>query len=190
MHRTLITLAVIALTASCAGTGELTASKLDLVTGVTVTYDRDPLIFYRDDFGKAAHARNILYLGPIEVNRTGTFRYYLWLGIWNTGNDPNNERTRDGFESITIFIDGEPLSLAVSGWTSEAIGTSAAVYNKPVSSAADAYYEVTLDHLRLLAESTDIRVHSSGSNPRVYEPWNNQLSAKAGLKEFLRNAVY
>jgi hypothetical protein len=190
MHRTLIALAVIVLTASCAGTGELTASKLDLVTGVTVTYDRDPLVFYRDNFGKAAHARNILYVGPIEVNRSGTYRYYLWLGIWDTGNDPNNERTRDGFESITIFADGEPLSFDVSGWTADAIGASASVYTKPVASAVDAYYEITVDHLRLLAEAKDIRVQSSGSKPVVYEPWDNQVSAKAGLREFLRNSVY
>jgi len=190
MHRTLIVLSAIALTASCAGAGELTASKLDSVTGVTITYDRAPLVFYRDDSGKAAYARNLLHLGPIEVNRTGTFRYYLWLGIWNTVDEADYERTRDGFESITIFADGEPLSLEVSGWTADAIGASASVYTKPVASAADAYYEITVDHLRLLAEAKDVRVQSTGTRPRIYEPWDDQVAAKAGLREFLRKSVY
>ena len=62
------------------------------------------------------------------------------------------------------------------------------MYLRPVSSAADAYYEVTVDHLRLIAASSDIRVQSTGSRPQSYELWDEQKSAKAGLAELLTAA--
>ena len=148
------------------------------------------MVFYRDDSGKAAFARNYLHLGPLEVNRTGSFHYYLWLGIWNTMQDAEPGEARNGFESIVIYVDGEPLALELTGWTPAAIGATEPVYVRPVASAADAYYEVTVDHLRLIAASQDVRVQSTGPGTRTYELWDKQKSARKSLNEFLRNSVY
>jgi len=104
-----------------------------------------------------------------------------------------NARTdlaRNGFESIVIFADGEPLPLEIAGWTAAAIGASEPVYLKPVASAADAYYEVTFDQLRLIAEAKDVRLHSAGPRTESYEPWDDQRSARAGLIEFLASSAY
>jgi len=92
---------------------------------------------------------------------------------------------RDGFESIILFADGEALLLELSGWTPEAIGTSEPVYLKPVASAADAYYRVTADQIRLIAESRDIRLRTTGSSPKDFELWDDQKSARNDLTEFL-----
>jgi hypothetical protein len=97
---------------------------------------------------------------------------------------------RNGFESIVIYADGEPLALELTGWTPAAIGATEPVYVRPVASAADAYYEVTVDHLRLIAASEDVRVQSTGPATRTYELWDKQKSAKQSLNEFLRNSVY
>jgi hypothetical protein len=148
------------------------------------------MVFYRDNSGAAAFARNYIHLGPLEVNRTGSYRYYLWLGIWNTMQSAKIGDSRDGFESIVIYADGEPLPLELAGWSAAAIGASEPVYLRPVASAADAYYEVTVDHLRLIAASNEIRVQSTGPRPVSFEPWDNQASAKESLKEFLDNSVY
>ena len=104
-------------------------------------------------------------------------------------NAPLNQ-SRDGFESIVVFADGEPLPLQIAGWTATAIGASESVYLKPVASAADAYYEVTLDQLRLISEAKDIRLQSTGTRRGSYEPWDDQKSAKAGLLEFLASIAY
>ena len=173
---------------SCSLTTDLVADKLDPRTSVTITYNQSPMILYRDVSGRAAHARDYVYLGPIEVNRSGSYRHYLWLGIWSTMDDVQPGRSRDGFESIVFFADGEPLPLDVAGWTPDAIGASEPVYLKPVASAADAYYEVTIDQLRLIAEAKDVRLQSTGSSSVYYEPWNEQSSAKAGLIEFLHTS--
>jgi hypothetical protein len=188
-HRFAATTILLTLVA-CASQPGAIQNKLDPTTAVTITYSRTPMVFYRDDSGKAAFARNYLHLGPLEVNRTGSFHYYLWLGIWNTMQNAESGEARNGFESIVIYADGEPLALELAGWTPAAIGATEPVYVRPVASAADAYYEVTVDHLRLIAASEDVRVQSTGPGARTYELWDKQKSARKSLDEFLRNSVY
>lgn len=190
MLRTAICLTTIVLFSACSSSGSLIVNKFDPLTAVTITYSEAPLVFYRDESGRAAYARNYVHLGPLEVNRSGTYRYYIWLGIWNTMRDAALDDSRDGFESIVVFADGEPLPLEISGWTAAAIGASEPVYVKPVASAADAYYEVTVDQLRLIAEAKDVRVQSIGPQRKSYEAWDDQASAKASLAEFLSTSVY
>ncbi|MDH3612425.1 MAG: hypothetical protein OES10_04015 [Gammaproteobacteria bacterium] len=163
---------------------------MDPLTTVTITYSEAPLVFYRDESGRAAYARDYVHLGPLEVNRSGTYRYYLWLGIWNTMQDADAGAPRDGFDAIVVFADGEPMPLEISGWTAAAIGASESVYIKPVASAADAYYEVSVDQLRMIAEAKDLRLQSTGPRRESYELWDSQAGAKAGLVEFLRASVY
>lgn len=185
-----ITSIIALLLASCAGGGGYTAHKLDSGTGVTITYSQTPMVFYRDESGKAAHARSFVDMAPLEINRMGEFRYFLWLGIWSTLQVAGPGEARDGFESIVIFADGEPLSLELSGWTASAIGASEPVYLKSVASAADAYYEITIDHLRVIAAAKDIRILTSGPRPQTFEPWDQQRAARLSLSEFLGKSVY
>jgi hypothetical protein len=169
----------------CASPSPIVAEKLDPLTGVTVTFAETPLVLYRDNPSRAAYARNFVHLGPIQVNRAGSYRYYLWLGIWNTMQVEDLSGHRDGFESIIVFADGEPLTLELVGWTPEAIGASEPTYLKPVASTADAYYEVTADQIRLIANSRDIRIHVVGTSPKEFQLWDDQMSARNSLAEFL-----
>ncbi len=174
----------------CSSSNSLISNKLDPRTAVTITYSNAPLVFYREESGRAAYARDYVHLGPLEINRAGTFRYYLWIGIWSTLPDTALRAPLNGFSTIVIYADGEPLSLEISGWTADAIGASEPVYLKPVASAADAYYEVTIDQLRFIAGARDVRVQTSGPRQQSYEPWDNQGTANASLDEFLRTSFY
>ena len=171
--------------AGCVSTTTLVEEKLDLGTGVTVTHTTAPIVLDRDNSAYAAHARDYVYLGPVEINRMGEYSYYLWLGIWSTISDADRSYQRDGFESITLYADGEPLQLELLGWTLESIGVSEPVYVKPVASAADAYYRVTMDQIRLLANAQEIELHAGTAPVRVYLMWDRQGSAHASLREFL-----
>ncbi len=84
----------------CASDSRLITDQMDPVTSVTISYSQTPLVFYRDVSGRAAYARDFVHMAPLEVNRSGDYRYYLWLGIWNTMADAQSERSRDGFETI------------------------------------------------------------------------------------------
>lgn len=178
-------LAMLAIAAGCGSTGPLYEQTLDPVTGVTVLRSTAPVILYNDKSGHAAHARDYVYLGPIEVNRMGEYSYYLWMGIWSTMRDDVRSMQRDGFESIIVFADGEPLPLELAGWTLDAIGVSEPLYNKPVASAADAYYKVTIDQIRLIAEARDIEIRAGTAAPTTYVLWDQQGAAGASIRAFI-----
>jgi len=185
LNNYLTCLIAVAILIGCASPSPVINDKLDPLTGVTVTFNNTPLVLYRDNPSLAAFARNYVHLGPLQVNRSGANQYFLWVGIWNTMQTATLAEHRDGFESIVLYADGEPLSLELSGWTPAAIGASEPVYLKPVATSADAYYRVTADQIRLIAESRDIRLRTTGTLPKEYELWNDQKSARSDLTEFL-----
>lgn len=177
------------MTASCAGQAQLTNQFLDEQTGVTVTTVAAPLLLYKDNAALAAHARNFLNVGPVEVNRMGSHRYYLWVGIWSTMETADVDRVTEVFDTLTVIADGEPFILQLAGSTPSAIGASRPIYLKPVASASDAYYEVTADQIRFIAEASDIRIRPNTASFREYRPWSNQRAAYKGLKAFLASAL-
>jgi hypothetical protein len=178
------------LTAGCSNTSGNLHETLDPQTAITVTAADSPLIFYRDDSARAAHARDFVYVGPVMANNMGRYRYYLWFGIWSAIPQAPGAAERDGFESVTIFADGEPLQLELAGWTPSAIGASEGAYVKPVASAADAYYEVTIDQVRMIADARDLRLLTSGMAVSTFELWDRQEPAFDGLHRFLEKAGY
>jgi hypothetical protein len=178
--------ALTALSAACSSSTALVTETLDPVTGVTVLRGTAPVVLYHDNSGYAAHARDYVYLGPVEINRMGSYSYFLWAGIWSTMRQEDRQsEQRDGFESVILFVDGEPLPLEFAGWTLDAVGVTQPVYVKPVASAADAYYRVTIDQIRLIAEASDIRLRAGTAKPRVYSLWESQGSAHASMRAFL-----
>ena len=188
-HIALFTILIIA---GCASTtpAPTVREKLDPLTGVTVTTSDRPLILYHDNSGRAAYAKNYLHMGPVQVNRSGDYQYYLWMAGWSTMQTPGLADRQESLESIVIFADGEPLLLDLAGRTPEVIGTSEPVYLKPVASAIEAYYRVTADQIRLIAEARDIRLRTSGPNSREFGLWDNQQAAKSDLLEFLNRAFF
>jgi len=174
----------------CATNAYPVSEKLDPLTGVTVTYSNTSLIVYRDSPSRAANARNYVDIGPIEVNKSGSYKYYLWLGIWNTLQTGGLEELRDGFESIVLIADGEPLLFDVAGWTPAAIETSEPVYPKAFAASLDAYYRVTADQIRVIAEARDLQLRTTGSLPREFELWGDQKTARRDIQQFLNRVSF
>ena len=187
--RHLLAVTATLLLGACAASTSLVVERLDPRTGVTVLSATEPLVLYRDNSAYAAYARNFVYLGPVEVNNMGARSYYLWFGIWGTMRDDLRlSNQRDGFESVVLFVDGEPMSLELHGWTLDSIGVSAPVYVKPVAGAADAYYRVTIDQVRLIANARDVEIRVGDGRGSRYSPWDEQAQPKASLRAFVRNA--
>jgi len=184
LSKRLTVLAMLGLTA-CATSTAPVSEVLDPLTAVTATYSNSPLIVYRDNHSRAAFSKNYVSIGPLEINKSGTYNYYLWLGIWSTlqTNDPTEQQ--DGFESVVLLVDGEPLLLDLVGWTPASIGTSEPVYPKPFATSLDAYYRITADQVRLIANSSDIVLRTTGAAPLEFELWGEQKAARSDLNEFL-----
>ena len=110
-HFLIALLAAAGLVAACGSSAPLLEETLDYGTGATLTRATAPVVLYHDNSGRAAYARDFVYLGPIEVNRQGRYTYFLWLGIWSTLDDASRWTQRDGFEYVVLYADGEPLQL-------------------------------------------------------------------------------
>lgn len=174
---------------ACSSSAPLFVERLDTNTGVTVLNATEPLVLYRDNSGYAAHARDYVYMGPIEVNNMGTESYYLWLGIWSTMRDATRlADQRDGFESVVLYADGEPMPLEIAGWTLDTIGVSEPVYTRPVAGAADAYYRVTADQIRLITDARDVELRTGTAREVAYTPWDQQSLPSTSLQAFVRRA--
>lgn len=183
--------AALAVLASCASNPpSLTREFLDTGTGVTVTASQVPLVLYRDNPAAAAYARNMVHLGPIEINRSGEYRYFLWVAIWNTLQWEDDFPSRDGFETIVITVDSESMALDIAGWTPAAIDTSGPVYLKPVASASEAYYPLTVDQIRFIAQARDVTLRTTGNAPREFTLWNSQQGAREAMLAFLDRVGY
>jgi len=180
---------VILLVSACSTNTAFVHSKLDPRTSATITYNESPLVFFRALSANETLDKEHLYLGPVEVNRSGDYRYYLWLATWSSVDVAQDDRPDGRFESIDVVADGQLLRLKITGGSMRAIGASEPVYKKPVSWATEAYYDLTLEQLRLIAEATDLQVQYSLTS-ETFEPWDGQTSAKAGLVEFLQASVY
>ncbi len=171
--------------ASCSSTGPLVKESFDPGNGATVLRATKPLVLYRDNSAYAAFARDFVYLGPIEVNSMGSYDYYLWLGVWSTMRDSFRTDARDGFDTVVLLADGQPIPLEFSGWTLDTIGVTRPVYVKPVAGAADAYYKVTIDQIRLIAASRQIDLRIGRAGAVSYGLWDQQDTAFASIRAFL-----
>jgi hypothetical protein len=89
-----------------------------------------------------------------------------------------------------MFADREPLSLELAGWTPAAAGMSESVYPLPAAAAVEAYYAVTLDQIRLMSQSAEIRVQGRGSTVVEYTPWDYRSNAMAGLRAFVSEVSF
>ena len=173
------------LVAGCVGPDSLALERMDPLTGVTVTLAAKPMVMYRDLSGQSAFGREYVYVGPVQVNKMGQRNHFLWLGIWRTANASDPAQTIDDFETIVIYADGEPLSLEAAGWTPSAVGLSESAYVKPVASAVDGYYAVTIDQMRLIAESNDLELRAGSAQPQRYVPWDSVQEASQTMVTFL-----
>lgn len=186
MFKRTFLIAVVAVLVACTAAPPTVIQELDESTAATITHSKTPMnlspmtVFERDNI------RPYVDIGTIQVNRNRIRKYFLWFGIWDVDYGANRDQQPEEFESVIIIADGEELLLDVQGWTHQAIGSSKPIYKKLFPDVVDAYYQVTLAQIRLLAEAGDIQLRTTGAAPREFAPWYREERAKSDLAEFLR----
>ena len=163
----------------------LVTDRLDPLTGVTVTQSTEPFVLYRDESFRKGDDRDLVYVGPLQVNRMGDYRNFIWLGILSLERYGEMKMNTEDFMSIEILADSTSLKLEVSGWTPASIGMSEQVYKQVPEWADSAYYEVSMEQLRTLALANEIRLRTTAKIAPSYEPWSNQAQALSALREFV-----
>lgn len=183
-----IPIAVLVILSACTAGQPAVIEKLDELTAVTVTYCRTPLIMSPDTPHVREARRDYVQIGAIEVNRMGVLEYYLWLGITEVDQDAAADIQPEGFASIVLAGKEKSIELDVKGWSPGVIGTSAPVYQKIYPDSAEAYYQVSLDQIQLLADSDNLVLRTTGSAAKEFVSWYSQETFESDLAEFF-NAV-
>lgn len=188
-HRWLGALAALIFLHACAAGQPTVIEKLDESTAVTYTHSRSALILSPDIPLDREKTRDYVQIGPIEVNRMGALRYYLWLGISDVGNLQSAAADHAGFEKIFLMLGDQEIALEVLGWTPSAIGVSEPVYKKLFPTSVDAFYEVTLAQIRRMSDVGTVTLRTTGAAPKEFVSWYKQTTAKEDLAEFLRRVA-
>ena len=161
---------VLCIVTGCAGQSDRheVYQYLDESTGVTVTTLSAPLAFFKDEPMLAANARDYVYIGPAELNRTGKRETVLWVNFCSTidrGRLPGSYRP----DRVFLLLDGKPMELPeadrhnrVNEWS----------YVAPVSGGSTLVFRVTRRQLHRLADASDVRVLAEkDGNTRSYARW-------------------
>jgi hypothetical protein len=172
---------LLATCSACAGGhGELLRQHLDERTALVLTGLGEPLVLYREQPQLAAHARDYVQLGPLEVNRQGNLTYYLWMGIWSTIDRGPGSDEGAKFDHVYLFVDGEPMELALGGSVPPFKAQDLRFYDKPVRSTVDAFYAVTADQLRRLGGAKDVYLVLGTDERGRYDTWKwNSIALSA-----------
>lgn len=184
-----ISTAILLALAGCAAGPAPVIEKLDDQTSVYITHARTPLIMSPDARYSDSAAREYVQIGAIEVNRMGSLQYFLWLGIWDYEHVNSGNEYPAGFETVNFEVDGDVLSLDLLSWSHEDIGTSERTYKKIFDEDVDAYYQVTLEQIKLLSNAKDIRLRTTSTAPKEFVPWYNQEKADSDLAEFVTTVL-
>jgi hypothetical protein len=177
------------LIAACTTVQPPVVEKLDELTAVTMTYCRTALVMSPDTPMAREARRDYVQVGVIEINRMGTLQYYLWLGINEVHPVANADGHPQAFESIRLSTNSDSVDLNVSGWTPAVMGASESVYQKLFPDSADAYYQIELDDIQLLADSDNLKLHTTGLGNKEFVSWYRQETFDGDLAEFLRTVM-
>lgn len=178
----MVLIAALAVLSACA-TSSPTVEYMDELTAVTITHSRTPFVLSTET--PFDTARDYVQIGTIEVNRMGTLKYYLWLGISEVQYDEPAHKHPEGFKSI-VFVEGDgEFQLELAGWTEAAIGASAPIYEKLFRDTVNAYYEISTEQIRQLASADIIRFRTVDPAPKEYSSLYRSVAAKDDLTEFL-----
>jgi hypothetical protein len=142
------------------------------VAGSIMAFERTEARFSRS-------ARDYVYLGPVAVNRRGSYEYLLWVGIGSTLDRGFLAPEASLPESLTLFIDDEPLELVVTDWQQRAPDLKGETpYVPPVDVEWQLGARVTLDQIELLNASGSDRliVTTTEGDTREFSLWDDAAS--------------
>jgi hypothetical protein len=181
--------ALLLLAACVASSPQRPRTWLDERTAATVTAQEPCTIFAFEDHARATNVRDYVQLGAVEVNRSGTRKYYVVLISWSTIDRSAPERAALDAElaHTTLWADDRPIDLLriPNGRLAAGIGTGP--YLAPAPAAIESWYAVSLNQIEALAQASSLRLTAqAGDQPRSYRLWQPD---RGGVTAFLQQVA-
>jgi hypothetical protein len=160
---------------------------LDEQTAATVTAALQPLIFARARSDLAANARDYVSLVPIEINRSGTRRYY-WFGYqWSTiDRRTSGDAQQREAEQFVLLGDGRPIRLQPVSGTPREHGIARSPLSEPRRGAVALLFEAEPASISYVGRATDLSlVLIRGGLNEDYALWRDERAALQGFASYL-----
>lgn len=116
---------------------------LDMKTGATISRVARPLILDHSEPRFTGRLDEWVLLAPVEINRAGDYRFYLWVELPTT------------HEALTLSldVDGQPMDLALATENRRSIAVGDDVYADQSAFGFVGYYHLSEAQLLSLANS-------------------------------------
>lgn len=163
--------------AGCQGARGRVKEQLDATTGMSVTSDREAIIYAKTEARYSRSARDYVYLGPVETNHQGVREYYLWVGIGTTLDRGYLAPPLELPDTLYARVDGELMEFPLRPWEEVLTVTRRrAVYRAGVPIQTQLAARVTLYQLELLARATppSIRLGTGGTTAQPFGRWDDK----------------
>ena len=139
-----------ALLVACSTTLQI-EERFSEATATTWRVAGSVMVFERTEARYSRSTRDYVYIGPVAVNRRGSYEYLLWVGIGSTLDRGFLAPEASLPEAITLFVGEEPLELILTEWKLRAPGLEGETpYAPPVTVQWQLGARVTLDQIELL----------------------------------------
>lgn len=146
-------------------------------TGATWRVAGQPMVFERTEARFSRSARDYTYVGPVAVNRRGTYDYFLWIGIGSTLDRGFLAPEATAPESLLVFVGEEPFELPLADWDARIPGLTGQIpYDPPVTVQWHMAARVTLDQIALISERgiDHLLLHTPDGSSRDFFEWGEQ----------------
>ena len=131
---------------------------IDEITAANITVSSKILIFARERTDLAANARDYITLAPVEINRTGT-RKYFWSGyLWSTIDRRNRQPLLQEGDELVLLADGRPIPLHGNGKTLKDLGAGEPITPSPARAAIPVLFPVNPEEIAYVARATEVHI--------------------------------
>jgi hypothetical protein len=170
---------------ACAATSPVEERFSDS-TATTWRVAGNALVFEHTEARYSRSARDYVYLGPVALNIRGTFEYFLWVGIGSTLDRGFLAPEANAPETMTLFIDGEPLELVLTPWSQRVPGLATETpYEPSVTLQWHMATRVTRNQIALIdSRGIDhLLLHAKAGEASEFARWGNVVGWQAFVSE-------
>ncbi len=144
-------------------------------SGLTWASMEEPIVLARAAPQYATTARDYLYVGPLETNRSGRIEHFLWVGVSSTVDRALRGESAPEARAVLLLVDGLPVALPLTPWKED---FAPSPYAAPVPIAGSWHARVALDQIRRIARADSVEVYlvsDTGASAR-HELWRGSWS--------------
>lgn len=175
LNSLLVAICTAAFVQACSSTASSIEERFAAATATTWRVAGGTKVFERTEARFSRSTRDYVYLGPVAINRRGSYEFLLWVGVGSTLDRGFLAPQMANPDAISIFIDGEPMYLTLAEWAERAPVLSGELpYDPSVPLTATLAARVTLNQIALIDSQAVDRVllHTPDGSTREFYPWD------------------